>query len=111
MRSLRETDTIYYVCARASAVELRALSAPLCPASNQAPLRATTGPRRVQTRTPQATVEAYGSLCDTPATSLSTNQGAAAHDCTLIIITVLVFIIIYSLLLVIPALVLSNRVF
>lgn len=106
---------LFRVCARASAAELRALSAPLCSASNQASLRAATGPRRVQTRTPQATVEAYGSLCDTAATSLSTNQGAAVHDFSLIIITVPVVIIIfpllYSLLLVLPALVLSNHVF
>lgn len=98
MRRLRETDTIYCDCARASAAEWRALSAPLCSASNQAPLRAATGPRRVQTRTPQGTVEAHGSLCDTAATSLSTNQRAAAHDCSLIITTVPVIIIIYSLL-------------
>lgn len=79
------------VCARGYAAELHARSAPVSSASNQASLRAATGARRVQTRTPQATVEAYGSLCYTAATSLSTNQRAAVHYCSLIFITVLLF--------------------
>lgn len=102
------------VYARALATELHALSAPVCSASNQASLRAATGARRVQTRTPQATVEACGSLCYTAATSLSTNQRAAVHHSSLVIITVRVVILwtlLYRLLLFIPASVLSNHAF
>lgn len=101
------------VNARALATELHALSAPVCSASNQASLRAATGARRVETRTPQATVEACGSLCYTAATSLSTNQRAAVRHSSLIIITARVVILLTLLyrLLVIPTLILSNHAF